>query len=120
MNWNDYVEQSSRTCAELPTPLLNDIHMVLGMGTEVSEIQDVIKKNMAYNKPIDYINVQEEIGDLCWYVANFCRMNNFDLEKILENNIKKLYARYPNKFNSEDAVIRNLEKERAILEELGK
>lgn len=71
---------------------------------------------MAYNKPIDLVNIQEELGDLCWYLANFCRINNFDLEKILDNNIAKLRARYPEKFTQENAINRNLENERKVLE----
>ncbi len=41
----------------------------------------------------------------------------FTFEATFEQNIAKLKARYPNKFTEQDALIRNLEKERAILEE---
>ncbi len=116
MNWNEYVDKASRTDADLQTKDLHDIHMVMGMSTEVGEILDVFKKKLAYNKNIDWINVKEEIGDLMWYVANFCRTNNFDLYKILETNIEKLEARYPEKFTQDKAIFRNLKKERQILE----
>lgn len=94
----------------------DNIHMVLGMITETGELADVFKKNMAYNKDIDWVNVKEEIGDLMFYVANFCNINHFDLEQIMETNIEKLRARYPEKFTSENALNRNIDKERQILE----
>jgi NTP pyrophosphatase (non-canonical NTP hydrolase) len=120
MEIQEYVNLTERTCAKLDTPLLDNLHMTLGMLTETGELADVLKKHMAYNKPIDWINVQEELGDLMFYVACFCRINNFDLEAIMENNIKKLMTRYPNKFTQEDAINRNLSAERKVLEELSK
>lgn len=120
MNIKTYTELTERTCANLNNPLLDNLHMILGMVTETGELADVFKKNMAYGKEIDWVNTQEEIGDLMFYIASFCRINNFDLESILENNIKKLMTRYPNKFTKEDAINRNLQAERKVLEELSK
>ena len=119
MKIDEYVRLANNTRAELGTRDSNNIHMSLGLVTEAGELADVFKKNLAYGKPIDWVNVQEEIGDSLWYIAGFCQINGFDLEKIMENNIAKLQARYPNKFTSEDAINRNLEKERKILDKLG-
>jgi NTP pyrophosphatase (non-canonical NTP hydrolase) len=105
-----------RTLAELNAPLEDDLHMILGMLTEVGELADVFKKYMAYQKQIDWVNVKEEVGDLLWYVSNFCNINGFDLEEILQTNINKLRARYPEKFTQENAINRDLDKERTILE----
>lgn len=65
-------------------------HMLLGYLTELSEIADAVKKNVAYNKPIDYVNIKEEIGDLAWYIAvwHSIREHNansvdFDYDKLL-------------------------------------
>jgi NTP pyrophosphatase (non-canonical NTP hydrolase) len=119
MDIKTYTKEACRTTAKLDNDLLDNLHYLMGMVTETGELVDPYKKNMAYNKPIDLVNVQEEIGDLMWYLANFCRINNFDLEKIMENNIAKLRARYPEKFTQENAINRDLDKEREILEELG-
>jgi NTP pyrophosphatase (non-canonical NTP hydrolase) len=95
---------------------MDDLHMVLGMQTEAAEIADVYKKTIAYRKPLDFVNIKEEIGDLMWYVANLCNMNGWDLREILDTNIAKLEARYPEKFTEEQAINRNLVAEREILE----
>jgi NTP pyrophosphatase (non-canonical NTP hydrolase) len=116
MKLNDYAKWTEKTCADLNAHALNDVHMLFGLITEVGELVDPFKKKLAYNKEIDYINVQEEIGDIMYYLASFCRQHDFDLEKILDKNVAKLEARYPNKFDSDHAINRNLDKEREILE----
>ena len=119
MDIKQYTSLTERSRSVLESKTLDNIHMALGIVTEAGELADVFKKNLAYDKPIDWVNVQEEIGDLLWYIAGLCNINGFDLENILQNNIDKLTARYPEKFTQENAISRNLEKERKILEELG-
>lgn len=116
MNFYEYQEKASRTSADLESKLLNDIHYVLGIVTEAGELADAFKKHIAYGKELDFVNLSEEIGDIMWYIANFCRINNFDFYNILETNIKKLQARYPEKFDEEHANHRDLDRERNILE----
>lgn len=119
MNINEYVKMASRTRANLENHQLDELHMILGIFTESGELADVYKKNMAYGKELDHINIQEEISDILWYIANLCDISGYDLENIMEVNIKKLKARYPQKFTNQNANERNLDKERKILEELG-
>lgn len=116
MNLREYSLEAKRTMSECETPLLDDLHMVLGMQTEAAEIADVYKKNIAYGKPLDEVNIKEELGDLMWYIANLCTMKGWDLEDIMQTNIDKLKARFPDKFSNENALNRNLENERRILE----
>jgi len=113
----DYQKLSTRTMAKLETPLMDDLHMVLGMQTEVAEVADAYKKHMAYGKELDLVNVKEELGDLMWYVANLCNLHGWDLREIMNTNIDKLQARYPEKFDTDKAINRDLVKERNILEE---
>jgi NTP pyrophosphatase (non-canonical NTP hydrolase) len=116
MNINDYQQKAARTCAKIDGAIMDDLHMVLGMQTEVAEIADVYKKTIAYKKPLDFVNIKEEIGDVMFYIANLCNMNGWDLREILATNISKLEARYPEKFTEDLALNRNLSKERGVLE----
>lgn len=119
MQIREFVENTKRTRGKLNTQWSDNMHMLMGMITEVGELVDVYKKHLAYGKDIDLVNVQEELGDLMFYIGGFCDVNGFDLEKILEVNILKLSARYPDKFDKDKAISRNLDKERKILDELG-
>lgn len=93
------------------------LHFALGVSTEAGEILDAVKKRVAYGKPLDMVNIQEEIGDLLWYIAMFAERAGIDLELVMETNIRKLAARYKEKsFSKNSALVRDLPTERLILE----
>lgn len=92
------------------------LHAAIGICTEGGEFLDALKKSMFYGKPLDKVNLREEIGDLMWYIAIACEALGTTIEEECQVNINKLRARYPDKFTSNDAINRDLEKERAILE----
>jgi NTP pyrophosphatase (non-canonical NTP hydrolase) len=118
MDIKEYCSLTGNTRSDLENEQMDNFHMLMGMMTEVGELVDVFKKNMAYGKEIDWVNVREELGDLMWYVSEFCNINGFYLEDILENNIEKLRTRYPEKFDSDKAINRDLDAERKVLEKL--
>lgn len=93
------------------------LHYVLGVGTEAGELQDAVKRWVAYNKPLDVVNVKEELGDLLWYMARICDELGLTFEECMARNIEKLRTRYPNKFTEQAALNRNLEAERKVLEQ---
>ena len=115
MNTVQYQEQATRTLALLDTRLMDDMHMILGMQTEVAELADVFKRHIAYGKEIDLINVKEELGDALWYIANMCTLHGWDLRDIMDINIAKLQSRYPEKFTQDKALNRDLIEERRVL-----
>lgn len=92
------------------------IHALVGLCTEVGELQDQVKKHLFYGKQLDLVNLKEESGDIFWYLALLCDILKVDPREILDTNIKKLQTRYPEKFSSDKALNRNLEAERKILE----
>lgn len=92
------------------------LHGAMGLVTEAGELMDALKRNLAYGKPIDTINIQEEIQDSLWYIVYLCETQGFDIEKMMEANIAKLRKRFGEKFNEFDALNRNLKEEREVLE----
>jgi NTP pyrophosphatase (non-canonical NTP hydrolase) len=95
------------------------LHAVLGIATEAQEMIDQIT-NLWKNKHLDKVNLGEEVSDIFWYSAIVSDTLNQPFEKIMETNIQKLRARYGEKFSSEKAINRDLDKERIILENLEK
>lgn len=94
------------------------LHGVMGLSSETGELVEQVKKHIFYGKPLDVVNLEEEIGDLFWYVAIILKaLNCHDPVGILEQNIEKLKIRYPEKFQSKDAINRDLDKERKTLED---
>lgn len=131
MDLQTYLQKASRTAPDSDHiektlmrlqdhDIVNFDHALEGITTECGELVDVMKKFKHYGKEIDWINVQEELGDLMWYVALLLSViqnkTGITMDKILDNNIAKLEARYPEKFTYEKANQRNLENERKVLE----
>jgi len=90
-------------------------HAIIGAVTEATELADALDKAIDTNSP-DVVNVLEEFGDINWYEAIAIDTLGGDFEELLARNIAKLKARFPDKFTSENAIVRDLDKERAILE----
>lgn len=114
-----YEDEALRTKSErchtyLVTPDI--LHGALGIVTEAGEIADAVKKSIFYGKPFDLVNLQEEIGDCFWYLAILAKEAGLSFEAIMEQNIAKLKARYPDKFTEHHALNRDLEHERNVLE----
>lgn len=178
----EYQKLAKRTCPDLGSLEKNLLHMRLGIITEVGEVLDIFKKNLAYGKPIDKVNLGEECADVAWYLVNVasfenielndttlntsiigdiksetgaelilyrllsmlnnihynfkiiaendkqviinclrvlksvCEDNNIDFQQCLYKNIEKLQIRYPDKFDADLALNRNLDAERKVLE----
>lgn len=91
-------------------------HAIIGLASEIGELADAMKKAKFYGKTFDVVNFLEELGDLTWYIAIALDETDSCWEEIWEKNIAKLKARYPEKYTDENALCRNLEIERKILE----
>lgn len=122
MTPDQYLQASERTENKFPNGIhlsaeqAEILHGTLGIVTEAGEIADVLKKHLIYGKVLDKVNLKEELGDITWYVALLIRRLQTSFEKVFDVNIEKLYVRYPEKFTEESALIRDIAKERALLE----
>lgn len=96
----------------------NMLHGIVGKATEIGELCEALTKALRGN-PLDAVNIVEEVGDGLWYDALILRAVDSNFDTAMVRNIAKLRARFPNKFTEYDANNRNLEAERAILEDRG-
>ena len=82
------------------------INAALGLSGEVGEFNDLLKKWIFHEKEFDADHAKKELGDIMWYVAMMCHSFGWELDEILQMNIDKLLARYPNGFDVESANFR--------------
>lgn len=82
----------------------------------VSELQDLLKKELAYGKKINLEFEKSLLDSLNYMIKGFYNTYELNQSEYLQKNIDKLIARYPEKFNEHDAVNRDLDTERKILE----
>ena len=90
MKFAEYIPLAVRTCK--PLPVADHInHMGLGIVGEMGEIVDQLKKAYIYGKPLDQVNIVEEVGDVAYYVACvvqfYPNLHNFIESDELKNGI---------------------------------
>lgn len=112
MNSKTYTECCRRTWSGIGD---NIEHCAYGMVTEAVENLDMLKKHKFYGREFNMVNLKEEVGDLLYYIHILLDEINYSIEDCMDDNIKKLSKRYPDKF--EDIVFRNQEHELSHIKE---
>ena len=82
------------------------INSVMGLCGESGEAIDIVKKWLAHGHPLDKEKLIKELGDVAWYLAEAATALDVPLEDILQGNIDKLKARYPEGFDTEKSLVR--------------
>jgi NTP pyrophosphatase (non-canonical NTP hydrolase) len=70
----------------------------IGLTAEGGEFAEIVKKIAFQGKPYNEqsrIHMIKELGDVMWYIAQGCIALGTDLNEVLETNVEKLTARYP-------------------------
>lgn len=104
--YDGYQTLAARTEKPLPDMDARLMHAALGMADEVGEFAKAIKGQFAYNKPYAIANLEEELGDLMWYIALACNATGLNMGRVAERNIEKLKLRYPEKYSDAAAIAR--------------
>ncbi len=79
---------------------------VMGLCGESGEAIDLVKKWMMQGHELDKAHLAKELGDVAWYLAETATAIGYDLETILQANIDKLKARYPEGFTADRSMHR--------------
>jgi len=107
MTANEYQSLAMRTL----NPALSKkdvlINGVMGLCGESGEAIDIVKKWLAQGHPLDRARLARELGDIAWYLAETAAALDIPLETILEENLKKLAARYPEGFTATQSINRD-------------
>ena len=82
------------------------INAVMGLCGESGEAIDIVKKHLHQGHDLDREKLIKELGDIAWYLAEAATALETDLETVLERNIEKLKARYPEGFSAERSIHR--------------
>lgn len=101
------------------------LHAALGKITEASELLSAVFQVVQWGRYAGekeelagiLLNIKEETGDSRWYDAIVSNVLNTPLSEIDAANIRKLQKRYPDKFDSERAINRDLDAENKALTE---
>lgn len=105
MSLDEYEHLAARTISENLLPFEIESHALHGITSEVGEIHGLFQK-VYQGHQINKEHLKKELGDLLWFIAEYCTACDWSLEHIARMNIEKLMARYPDGFDAERSLHR--------------
>ena len=99
MTINEYQKAAYRTANQSLTDSQQLQNGLMGLNGESGECIDILKKHLFQEHSLDKEHIAKELGDVAWYLAVSARALGYDLETILQMNVDKLKARYPDGFD---------------------
>ena len=109
MNINEY-QKEAMTLLNPDIPqrevLLNAL---MGLCGESGEAIDLLKKHLFQGHALDREKMIKELGDVAGYLAEAATGLGVDLSEVLQRNLDKLHARYPQGFDTQRSQHREAE-----------
>jgi transcriptional regulator with XRE-family HTH domain len=102
---NGYQNAAARTIREDMLDLEIESHALHGMVSEIGEFHGIYQKVYQGHAAKDE-HLKKELGDLLWFIAEYCTARGWDLGEIAQMNIDKLKARYPEGFEADKSLHR--------------
>lgn len=106
MNGKEYQKLAMRTCS-IPYDDKNGRlhHAVFGLASEAGEVSGIMQK-VFQGHEFDKEHMKKELGDCLWMIAEACEALDFTMDEVMQLNIDKLKARYPEGFSAEKSLNR--------------
>ena len=106
MNISEYQKLCKKTAKKFDSKEKEILTWGLGITGEAGDVASCIKKTYAHDN--DQISgIRENLGDCLWYSAMICNFFEWDMQEVLNENIKKLEKRYPEGFKIQEAKREN-------------
>jgi NTP pyrophosphatase (non-canonical NTP hydrolase) len=104
---NEYQALAMRTNSQIEPSLEVGVTIAaLGLAGEAGEFADHVKKHLAQGHALDLDKLDDEAGDVLWYIARYAEASGRSLGYLATRNIQKLAARYPYGFSTERSLNR--------------
>lgn len=105
MTFEEYQESAARTINSGLTFDEQKYHALHGMVGEIGELHSIFQKVYQGHR-MDQDHLMKEVGDLLWFIAEFCTAKQWSMDIIARMNIEKLMERYPDGFESDKSIHR--------------
>ena len=100
-NFMAFIDSTSKLDVQDNMNLPRVMTSAIGMLAESGEFTEVLKKMVFQGKEFTEENrfhMKRELGDILWYWIQGCIALGYTPDEVMDENIKKLEARYPNGF----------------------
>ena len=105
MTGNEYQKLAMRTCNVNDDKVDMLCHGVFGLTSEAGEVAGLLQK-VYQGHEFDDEHMKKELGDCMWMIAEICTAFDFSLDDVMQTNIDKLKARYPDGFDPDKSLHR--------------
>lgn len=105
MTGNEYQRLASRTIRADMTGAETEYHALHGMVSEIGELHSIYQKRYQGHHDTEEHRMKE-VGDLLWFIAEYCTVRGWQLEDVMQMNIDKLEKRFPDGFSEERSLHR--------------
>ena len=105
MTGNEYQALAARTIGKDMGLIQQEKHALHGMVGEIGELHSLYQKRYQ-GHAFDDNHAKKELGDLLWFIAEYCTARGWTLESVMQTNIDKLIDRYPQGFSAERSLHR--------------
>jgi len=105
MNFSEYQTAAARTIRADMLDWEIESHALHGMVAEIGELHGIFQK-VYQGHPATDEHLKKELGDLLWFIAEYCTARGWELGDIAQMNIDKLLARYPEGFDADKSLHR--------------
>lgn len=97
MDFCEYQKQAHSTSLNTMIEGNKFIYSLIGIGSEIGELNDKFKKLYRDKKGIitnEFLDdIKHELGDSLWYLQELATQLDLSLDDIAKENIKKLFSR---------------------------
>jgi NTP pyrophosphatase (non-canonical NTP hydrolase) len=107
MEFNEYQSLALRTASNTASDRLL-LNGVMGLCGEAGECIDIVKKHIFQGHALNRDKLIDEAGDCLWYLAALASGLGIGLGEIAGGNVEKLRKRYPEGFETEKSVNRDI------------
>ena len=100
-NFMAFIDSTSKLDVQDNMNLPRVMTSAIGMLAESGEFTEVLKKMVFQGKEFNEDNrfhMKRELGDILWYWIQGCIALGYTPDEVMDENIKKLEARYPDGF----------------------
>ena len=100
-NFMAFIDSTSKLDVQDNMNLPRVMTSAIGMLAESGEFTEVLKKMVFQGKEFNEENrfhMKRELGDILWYWIQGCIALGYTPDEVMDENIKKLEARYPDGF----------------------
>lgn len=108
MTLAEYQALAERTINKTLRPSEQGKHALHGMVGEIGELHSIYQKRYQGHS-FNSEHAKKEVGDLLWFIAEYCTAHEWSLEEVAQMNIDKLKARYPEGFDADKSIHRKVD-----------